>query len=52
MTARKFLTESACAVGEMFLIKPPFFRRHGLKAPARYGKTNEKEDFCEKARCA
>jgi hypothetical protein len=43
-----FLTKSACAVWEMFLIKRPFFRCHSIRGRfQRYGKSYKKEEFCE-----
>ena len=48
-----FLTESACAFGEMFLIKRPFSGCYSIRRRfQRYGKINKKEEFCEKARCS
>jgi hypothetical protein len=36
--AANFLTESACALDEMFLIKRPFFQRQSItRALKRYG---------------
>ncbi len=39
---------SACALDEIFLIKPPFFPRR-LRAHLNYGQINKKEGFREKA---
>ena len=48
-----FLTESACAIREMFLIKRPFSGCYSIRRRfQRYGKINKKEEFCEKARCS
>jgi hypothetical protein len=42
-----FLTESACAAREMFLIKRPFFSGRARQGRLlHYGQTKEKEEFC------
>jgi hypothetical protein len=48
----EILAESACALGEMFLIKRPFSCATRLEGAYNHGKTNQKEEFCKEIGCA
>jgi len=50
----KVFGESACALGETFLIKRPFFLRQSIRNGAynsHYGQIKEKEQVCSKISC-
>jgi hypothetical protein len=50
----KLFAESACALGETFLIKRPFSLRQSIRSGAynsHYGHIKEKEEFYSKVGC-